>query len=394
MFRASSTSPSCLLRKFPNDLLSQKGRELHTYSTAAMPPCSGFAPDSLVQQNKNACPEIGSRICHKISRVLSLPSQWNGCLLSCLNAAHLAISGIEVGKRCPKRNPTAFLSGTVQGEHSPGVSRFFFLPRLVFHALPVFQLLLCLLPAVELFLFFRHFPDPGKLCHRASGCRCHSGSLKCLIPAAEPLFHKPPANDLLVSWCIAQFPGTVLQVTDQLFLGILSMVLFKQIFLLCQSLATIFRITASYISFLLGAGISVPPNTKSCGGILRYCRSRFPAKQNPHFALSLETKRYSPISVGLLACVSSDNLSAFSGGPNDRLPPTAGYLDTYSAGCAGTFTPFSCSAGQSPCAPPGHGNMIQLKTKKVMDAFQRKEHHHNHSKQYSDEGHPGWTSFQ
>ena len=33
----------------PNDLLSQKGRVLRAYSTAARPRCSGFAPDFLVQ---------------------------------------------------------------------------------------------------------------------------------------------------------------------------------------------------------------------------------------------------------------------------------------------------------------------------------------------------------
>ena len=62
-----------LLRIAPNDLFSQKRYRLRTDSTAAKPPCSGFSPDSLVQQNKNACPSVlpsGSRICHKISRVL------------------------------------------------------------------------------------------------------------------------------------------------------------------------------------------------------------------------------------------------------------------------------------------------------------------------------------
>ena len=45
-----------------SDPLSQKKSPLHTYSTAAqlfekaVLPCSGFSPDSLVQQNKNACP--------------------------------------------------------------------------------------------------------------------------------------------------------------------------------------------------------------------------------------------------------------------------------------------------------------------------------------------------
>ena len=61
------------------------------------------------------------------------------------------------------------------------------------------------------------------------------------------------------------------------------------------------------------------------------------------------------VSVGLLTCVSSGGLSAFSEFSNDWLSPTAGRLDTYSAGSVGTRTPFSCSAGQPPDAPPSHG---------------------------------------
>ena len=104
--------------------LSQKGRGLHTYSTAAVPPCSGFAPDSLVQltmcvggfhpvahspQNKP-----GFIVTVRTGRLsLRLPQYrpW-------------AISGIEARKRCPKCNPAAFLSGTVQGEHRPELSHF------------------------------------------------------------------------------------------------------------------------------------------------------------------------------------------------------------------------------------------------------------------------------
>ena len=41
-----------------------KGDRLRTYSTAVQPPCSGFAPDSLVQQNKNACPLPWLRVAH------------------------------------------------------------------------------------------------------------------------------------------------------------------------------------------------------------------------------------------------------------------------------------------------------------------------------------------
>ena len=50
------------------------------------------------------------------------------------------------------------------------------------------------------------------------------------------------------------------------------------------------------------------------------------------------------------------DLSAFSECSNDWLSPTAGRLDTYSAGSVGTCTPFSCSAGQSerPVRPRKH----------------------------------------
>ena len=49
---------------------------------------------------------------------------------------------------------------------------------------------------------------------------------------------------------------------------------------------------------------------------------------------------------------------AFSGYPNDWLSPTDRNLDTYSAGSAGTFTPFSCSAEHPTCAMPSHGNNV------------------------------------
>ena len=49
---------------------------------------------------------------------------------------------------------------------------------------------------------------------------------------------------------------------------------------------------------------------------------------------------------------------AFSGYPNDWLSPTDRNLDTYSAGSAGTFTPFPCSAEHPTCAMLSHGNNV------------------------------------
>ena len=86
-------------------------------------------------------------------------------------------------------------------------------------------------------------------------------------------------------------------------------------------------------------------------------RSRFSASQKYFFTHRAGAKKLNPIPVGLLTCVSDDNLSAFSDFSNDWLSSTAGYLDTYSAGSAGTYTPLSCSARYSSCAIPGHGNI-------------------------------------
>ena len=77
MFRGFSQRLFLAFSGFPNDLLSQKRNKLHAYSTVGIPPCSGFAPDSLVQQNKNACPSISIQIAH-------LPQSKPGFMISAL----------------------------------------------------------------------------------------------------------------------------------------------------------------------------------------------------------------------------------------------------------------------------------------------------------------------
>ena len=68
---------------------------------------------------------IRSRICHKISRFSILTTQIGWLSVYYLNAAHWAISGIEVGNDCPKRNLTVISQRSVQGGiHRPKFSGF------------------------------------------------------------------------------------------------------------------------------------------------------------------------------------------------------------------------------------------------------------------------------
>ena len=165
----------------------------------------------------------------------------------------------------------------------------------------------------------------------------------------------------------------MLKVGNKRILRVGSMDLFKFILLLLQSLIHHFPDHGFLNIISAGCGHILPPNTKSCGNILSILPQPFSCKAKPPLCLISRSKAVESISVGLLTCVSSDNLSAFSGGsPNDWLSPTTGYLDTYSAGCAGTFTPFSCSAGQSSRAPPGHGNIYSVKNKNGYDAVPEK----------------------
>ena len=94
--------------------------ELRAYSTAVILPCSGFAPDSLVQQNKNACPLIVLRVAHlpQNKPVLSLPSKSDGCLFIYLNAAHGQSAALRWVEVRPKRNPAVFYAKYVQGEYT------------------------------------------------------------------------------------------------------------------------------------------------------------------------------------------------------------------------------------------------------------------------------------
>ena len=63
--RFLSASASSLLRFAPNDSLSRLRKQaLRLQHLGSNPPCSGFSPDSLVQQNKNACPLISLWVAH------------------------------------------------------------------------------------------------------------------------------------------------------------------------------------------------------------------------------------------------------------------------------------------------------------------------------------------
>jgi hypothetical protein len=128
-----------------------------------------------------------------------------------LNAAHWAISGIEVGNDCPKRNLTVISQRSVQGGYT-GLSFcvFLSLSRLGFHALLVFQFLLRFFLSVQFLLLLSFLYNSGQLCYRASGCRNQTCLLKCFIPSAEALFQKPPANDLLIPGGISQVSCTIL----------------------------------------------------------------------------------------------------------------------------------------------------------------------------------------
>ena len=80
-FSVAAARPSRLLRFSPNDLLSQKGRELRTYSTSDQ---IRRVPDShrvpLFSRTRMRVHGYfsGSRICHKISRIYGSPPNGGG----------------------------------------------------------------------------------------------------------------------------------------------------------------------------------------------------------------------------------------------------------------------------------------------------------------------------
>jgi len=84
MFRRLSANarPSPSHSDFPpdSDLLSQKRDALHAYSyeTAKAVPCSGLSPDSLVQQNKNACSSQKRQVAHLPQKpeLFTFPTQY------------------------------------------------------------------------------------------------------------------------------------------------------------------------------------------------------------------------------------------------------------------------------------------------------------------------------
>lgn len=106
-----------------------------------------------------------------------------------------------------------------------------------------------------------------------------------------------------------------------------------------------------------------PPNVKNgCDSNKKLPPQPFFCKAIKHlFAHRTGTKKQLTISVGLLAYISNDGMSAFSESSNDWLSPTTNRLDTYSAGSARTCTSLSCSAEQTSCALFGHGNTYKIK---------------------------------
>ena len=105
---------------------------------------------------------------------------------------------------------------------------------------------------------------------------------------------------------------------------------------------------------------------------IAYCRSRFLRVNTVPLCPSHGYKEVVSFPIGLLTYVSDGSLSAFSGSsPNDWLSSTAGHLDTYSAGSAGTHTPFSFQPGSHPTSCPATGNHDSVK-KTVMRCYNTK----------------------
>ena len=74
-------SSDCIPPSQVSPMTRFRGKDTFSILTAPRhkPPCSGFAPDSLVQQNKNACPPIAHRVAHLPQ---SKPEYRNRCIHS------------------------------------------------------------------------------------------------------------------------------------------------------------------------------------------------------------------------------------------------------------------------------------------------------------------------
>ena len=90
-FPPSQLAPmTCFRRKEPDFVLT---------APRDNPPCSGFAPDSLVQRTRMRVPVPGSRICHKISRICGQPQKSSCGVLNCFRKEKSA----GKNRRCRKK---------------------------------------------------------------------------------------------------------------------------------------------------------------------------------------------------------------------------------------------------------------------------------------------------
>ena len=136
------------------------------------------------------------------------------------------------------------------------------------------------------------------------------------------------------------------------------------------------------MSFLLGVGIFILQNTKSCGNILSILPQPFSCNAKLPLCLISRSKAVDSISVGLLTCISSaDSVcllrkSQWLAFANDRI---ARYLQRRVRGDFHPILLFSRTVDLR-CRPATE-IFIQLKNKKrLWMRSKTKEHHHNHSK--------------
>ena len=97
-------SSDCIPPSQVSPMTRFRGKDTFSILTAHRhgPTCSGIAPDSLVQLNKNACPMlfIGSRICHKISRISETAGSRRGCVANAVVSSQFtAAPGLSIDRR-------------------------------------------------------------------------------------------------------------------------------------------------------------------------------------------------------------------------------------------------------------------------------------------------------